>query len=188
MNNSTKLTKHLDPVRKELREIQTTPPPLPWQKVRTIAVGGLLSVGFDRESDLLLIVSSAGRGVVDCRSGQRIARDDGEYYQDQTYLEAVGIGPLRGKTLRVSGLFGGSLPITAKDGWSIQVITLDWTVDDILLLEPYASLYDPLNGKRSRFHKIGSELELRACGFSYSGHSFVVATSSEITVYGRNGV
>jgi len=181
-------TKHLDPLRKELRELQTRSPPQPWQKVGEFAVGGLLSIGFDRESELLLIVSSTGRGVVDCQSGQRVARDDGEYYEDNMYLEAVGIGPLQGKILRVSGLHGGGLPVTAGDGWSVEIITLDWPACEILLLEPFASLYDSLDGKPSRFHKIGNELELRACGFSYSGHSFVVATPSDITIYGRNDV
>jgi len=180
-------TKHLDPLRKEFRELQTRPLPQPWQKVKVFAVGGLRSIGFDRESELLLIVSSTGRGVVDCLSGQRVARDDSEYYEDERYLEAVGIGPLRGKILRVSGLHGGGLPTTTDDGWSVELITLDWPAYEILLLEPFASLYDSLRGKPSRFHKIGHELELRACGFSYSGHSFVVATPSDITIYGRNG-
>jgi len=155
-------TKHLDPLRKELRALQTVPPPKPWHKVGAIAVGGLRAVGFDRESELLLIVSSAGRGVVDCQSGLKVARDDEEYYEDERHLEARGIGPLQGKTLRMSGLLGGGLPISTNDGWSMEVVTLDWPIHEILLLEPFASLYDSLRGKPSLFHKVGAESELRA--------------------------
>lgn len=178
-------TSHLDPLRKELRSLTVVPPPSPWRKTGFIAVGGLRAVGFDRQSELLLVVSSAGRGVVDCRTGQKVARDDSEYYEDERNLEAVGIGPLQGKVLRVSGLLGGGLPVSTIDGWSVEIITLVWPEHEILLLQPYASLYDSLHGKPSRFHKIASESELRACGFSPSGHSLVIATSSEVVVFGR---
>src|SRR4051812_30364334 len=119
-------TKHLDPLRKELRELQIVSPPKPWLKVGTIAVGGLRTAGFERESELLLIVSDAGRGVVDCRSGSKLARDDEEYFEGERCLEAQGIGPLQGQTLRMSGLFGGGLPTFTNDGWSLEVVTLDW--------------------------------------------------------------
>jgi hypothetical protein len=179
-------TNHLEPLRKELRALQAAPPPKPWRKIGTIAVGGLRAVGFDRQSELLLIVSSAGRGVVDCHTGLKVARDGEEYYEGEGHLEARGIGPLQGATLRMAGLLGGGLPISTNDGWSVEVVTLDWPVHEILLLEPFASLYDSLRGKPSLFHKVGAESELRACGFSYSGRSFVVATSSDITIFGRD--
>lgn len=181
-------TRHLDPLRKELRALRTVPPPTPWRKVGVVAVGGLRAVGFDRETELLLIVSSAGRRVVDCLTGQKVARDEDEHHEDERHLEAVGIGPLQGKTVRVAGLPGGGLPVSTHDGWSVEVVTLDWPTHEILLIEPFCSLYDSLRGKPGRFHKIGSESELRACGFSPSGLSLVVATSSEVMVFGRNGV
>ena len=119
-------TKHLDPLRKELRGLQTVPPPKPWHKVSMVAVGGLRAVGFDRNSELLLVVSSAGRGVIDCQSGKKIARDEGEYYEHGSFLEAVGIGPLEGKAIRISGSAGGGLPTATDDGWSIELVTLEW--------------------------------------------------------------
>lgn len=180
-------TAHLNPLRKELRALQTVSPPKPWHKVGAVAVGGLRAVGFGRESELLLVVSSSGRGVVDCLSGLKVARDDEEYFEDERYLEARGIGPLDGQTLHMSGLLGGGLPNSTSDGWSIALVTLDWPVHEVLLLEPFASLYDSLRGKPSLFHKIGADSEVRACGFSHSGRSLIVATSSDITVFGRNG-
>jgi hypothetical protein len=135
----------------------------------------------------LLIVSSAGRGVIDCRSGQKVARDDGEYYENEGFLEAAGIGPLQGQTVRISGLRGGGLPVSTSDGWSVSLVVLDWPINDILLLEPWSFLYGSLYGKPAIFHKIGSESELRACGFSYTGKSLVIATSSDVTVFSRDG-
>jgi hypothetical protein len=178
---------HLDPLRKELRALGVADPPKPWSKVCTVAVGGLRSVGFDRNSELFLVVSSAGRGVIDGRSGSKVARDNAEYYERELLLEAEGIGPLEGSTLRVAGVLGGGLPTVTADGWSVEVVSLEWPAVEILLLEPLASLYDSLQGKKSRFHKLSSESELRACGFSYSGRTLVVATSSDVTIYGRDG-
>ena len=151
-----------------------------------IAVGGLRAVGFDRDSELLLVVSSAGRGVIDCQTGMKVARDTNEYYEDGQKLEAEGVGPLDGKTIRVSGLCGGGLSTCTSDGWSVEVVTLDWPVHYLLLLEPYSTLYDSLRGQPKRFHKISSESEVRAFGFSSTGKSLVVATSSEAVVFARD--
>ncbi|MBW4482930.1 MAG: hypothetical protein KME14_10335 [Tildeniella torsiva UHER 1998/13D] len=181
-------TKHLDPLRKELRLLRATVPPKPWRSVGVIAVGGLHAVGFDRVSELLLVVSSAGRGVIDCQTGSKVARDSEEYYGNEQYLEADGIGPLKGRTLTMTGLLGGGLPKSTSDGWSVEVVTLDWPVGDILLLEPFSSMYDSLRGKSNRFHKVASDSELRAVGFSYSGLSLIVATSSDVAVFCRDAV
>jgi hypothetical protein len=133
-------TKHLDPLRKELRLLRVTVPPKPWRGAGVIAVGGLHAVGFDRRTELLLVVSSAGRGVIDCRTGSKVARESEEYTDYEQYLEAEGIGPLKGRALTMAGLLGGGLPKSTRDGWSIEVVTLAWPVGDILLLEPFSSL------------------------------------------------
>lgn len=179
---------HLDPLRKQILELPIVPPPTPWSKVFTFSVGGLRSVGFDRNSDLLLIVSSSGRGVIDCISGQKVARDSEIYNEGEEFLEAEGIGDLKGKTIRMSGLFGGGFPIFTTDGWAIEIVTIDWQENEILLVEPMSDLYGSLYGKPSVFYKIGREQVLRACGFSYSGQSLIIATSSEITVFERDKI
>lgn len=180
-------TPHLDPVRREVRAQKIDAPQGPWQKIGMIAVGGLRTIGFDRSSELLLVVSSAGRGVIDCSNCTKVARDDDEYYGGEQFLEAEGIGPLEGRTIRVAGLIGGGLPTNTQDGWSLEVVTLDWPEHEVLLVEPFSSIYDSLYGKQAKFRKIARESELRAFGFSYSGKSLVIASSSDITVYGRTG-
>jgi hypothetical protein len=179
-------TPHLDPLRAELGSLKLTQPPSPWRKVSMIAVGGLRAVGFDRQSELLLVVSYAGRGVIDCKTGERIARDDSEYFEDTRFMEAQGIGPLEGLTLRVSGGQGGGLPTSTHDGWSVEVLTREWPEQEVLILEPFASLYDILQRKPSRFQKIAVESELRAFGFSYTGRTLIIASSSDIVIFGRD--
>lgn len=87
--------------------------------------------------------------------------------------------------VRMSGILGGGLPTTTQDGWSLEVITLEWPENNILLVEPYCSIYDVLYNKPPKFKKIGRESELTACGFSFTGNTFIVASSSDITVFGR---
>jgi hypothetical protein len=152
-----------------------------------VAVGGVRAVGFDRETDLLLVVSFGGRGVIDCASGQKIARDDDEsYFEDTRYLEAEGIGPLKGKTLRVAGSQGGGLPTSTEDGWSLELVTCEWPEQEVLLLEPFATLFDFLQRKPSRFHKIATDSEIRAYGFSYTGKTMIVASSSDVIIFSRS--
>jgi hypothetical protein len=117
---------HLKPLRKKLLSLNIEEVPSPWQLVTTVAIGGLRSVGFDRASENLLVVSSQGRGVIDCLTGEKVARDYEEFYEDETSLEAQGIGILSDRLIRMSGLFGGGLPIITEDGWQLECLTLKW--------------------------------------------------------------
>jgi hypothetical protein len=156
-----------------------------WQLITSIAVGGLRAVGFDRHADLLLIVSSQGRGVIDCLSGKKIARDDEEYYEGEEHLEAEGIGILEGKTIQMAGLFGGGLPLTTTDDWQLEIVCLNWPIEDLILVTPGSDLYGSTHNYPDRFEKIFSDSCIRAAGFSHSGRSLVIATTSDVTIYGR---
>ena len=89
---------HLNPLKEKLLELEVESPPDPWRMTTCVAVGGLKSVGFDRNSDNLLIVSHQGRGIVNCCTGEKTARDY-EDYENEEYLEAKGIGDLKAKVL-----------------------------------------------------------------------------------------
>jgi hypothetical protein len=150
------------------------------------AVGGLTEVGFGDDSDYLLVVSSQGRGVIDCRSGEWVARDraepDASWY-DERRLRAQGIGPLESQTIRLAGLHGGGLLNCGKDGWSVEALALDWPDISLLLVEPWRSIYE----ESTRFTKLGVEREVRAFGFCDTGASLVLATSSDVAVYWLQG-
>jgi hypothetical protein len=176
---------HLDPIRRAVRTSPLTNPPDPWRHVGTFAVGGLISIGFSRAHEWLVVSSHQGIGIIDCVAGTRIARDaDADGYPDR-YLEIMGIGPIAHEWITTAGLHGGGIPLATENGWAIEIVTLDWPEQEIILLAPGNDLYGTLHEKQSCFHRIAAESTLRATGFSYSGKTLVVATSSEVAIYSR---
>jgi hypothetical protein len=153
--------------------------PLPWRRLPVYAVGGLFQVGYAPGSDLLLVLSSQGRGVFDCIGGQKLARDHAEAHDffDPIRLTAKGVGPLDGQLVRMAGLYGGGLPLTTADGWGLEVQARTWPTHSVFLSAP---------GSREPVC-IGDDgaCELRACGFSETGRSFVIATSCDLTMFTR---
>jgi hypothetical protein len=174
---------HLEPIRNRIRAAPISNPLPPWTRLAVHAIGGLTEVGFADESDLLLVVSAQGRGVFDGRTGERVARDrtePDEGWYDERRLRAFGIGPLEGRLIRLAGLHGGGLLRGGRDGWWVDDITLDWPDVSLLLGGPWGWIYD---GTTS-FVKLSVEREVRAFGFSDTGESFVIATSSDLAVFG----
>ena len=174
---------HFEPVRRRIRAAPVTEPPQPWVRLANHAVGGLTEVGFAEDTDSLLVVSSQGRGVIDCLTGQRVARDRAEpedSWYDERRLRAAGIGPLEGRSIRLAGLHGGGLPNGGRDGWSVASIPLEWPDEHLLLVEPWRWIYDA----SARITKLAVEREVRAFGFSDTGSSLIIAIGSGVQVYG----
>ncbi len=161
----------------------TTPtvqsPPAPWRPVQVFAVGGLFGVGYATGSDLLLVLSSQGRGVFDCLTGEKLARDYNEAHDffDLIRLTAAGFGPLAGQSIRIGGLFGGGLPLTTTDGWCLEAQARAWPTHSVFLTAP---------GSREPIC-VGEDgaCEFRACGFSETGRTFIIATSCDLTIFAR---
>jgi hypothetical protein len=179
-------TSHLDILRRTIAQCPIGRPPEPWQLVTERAAGSLLEVGFDRESELLLVTSSAGRSVIDCLTGEKVARDYTENVESNRYLEAQGIGPLAGKTIAMSGINGGSLPLGSNDGWQVESVCLAWPEHHLLLVEPGSWLYGAEINRPAVFRKLAIESGYRAFGFSYSGRTLIIASSCDLVVYHRN--
>jgi hypothetical protein len=155
--------------------------PSPWRCHPVYAVGGLFQAGYAAGADLVLVLSSQGRGVFDCLTGEKLARDYADVYEsfDPIRLTAGGIGPLEGQAVRVAGLYGGGLPLTTSDGWLLEVQARSWPTHSVFLSSP---------GSREPVC-IGDDgaCELRACGFSETGRSFFIATSCELVMFVRPG-
>jgi len=141
-----------------------------WVRRSVQAVGGLTEIGFVPNSSLLLIVSHQGRGLIDCDTGERVARDrdeDARGWFDQSRLAALDIGPAQGQWIQVFGLAGGT-PLT----WTES----DWHAcregNDVVLRGP------PGDQRVS-----GGSEELRACGFSPDGRFFLLAAPATLFVY-----
>lgn len=149
-------------------------------------VGGLESVGFAPSSELILVTSPGGRSVYDCTTGKQVARDrETEDFEDDAALEAIGIGPLDGLAIRMSGLYGGGLPRLTSDCWMAERLEIDWPNESALLVHPGSFIYGDVHGKPAEFTKVFEGHETRAWGFSSTGKTLVLATSGDLTIYAR---
>lgn len=150
-----------------------------WKHLNTFPVGGLLQAGFAPQSDYLLVVSHQGRGVFDCLTGEKLARDANESldYFDKSTLLAEGVGIFEGRRIRTAGLFGGSLPKATADGWTL----FDNSEDSLKIFLKHESWSDD-EAKLVGDDKV---CEMRAFGFSDTGSSFITATSCNLIIYAR---
>ncbi|QGZ52697.1 hypothetical protein GPZ77_01875 [Streptomyces sp. QHH-9511] len=177
-------------------EAPVVPAPAPWRPVfgSGVAVGGLLGIGFathpDTGDDLVLAVSGNGHGLFDAATGERIARDREPDPEDGTPdmtpdLTCPGLGPIAGSRIHVAGLYGGGLHTTTSDGWTLEVVNPAWPHDRVLLSTDGGLPHSGPYGERwwHIFHSTHSEL--RATGFSPSGRTLAVATSSDLVLWTR---
>ncbi|MEO6978004.1 MAG: hypothetical protein ABJA76_16785 [Mucilaginibacter sp.] len=159
-----------------------------FKRLNTFAIGGLENIGYIDNNDTLIVLSGQGRGVFDCLTGQKIYRDDENWWQDfdeatsTIHVNIVNIS----SGIKTSGLFGErKLPSRTVDGWELS------------LSDPYPD--DPPFEKynvQSVFLKHGVQdkeifvakdgpCEVRAFGFSDTGNTFVVALSCELIIWKR---
>lgn len=174
-------------LRSQLSNMEIKPPPDPWQHRSISIVGGLTYIGYSSDSDLLLVVSHSGRGVFNCLTGEKLDRDYEEDFElDPIKLTSPGIGSISDQTIRIAGLTGGGLSTRTKDGWKLKAIPLPWPNYSIFLVRPWKSLFDGIDAVT----KLEDDCvcEVRAYGFSYTGRSFVIATTSDITIFTRNEI
>lgn len=161
-------------------------PPSAWERHRSFGVGGLLSVGFGEDDRYLLVESSNGRGVFDCVTLERVARDydmDAHKWSDSDRLECNGIGPLQGETIRMAGLYGGGLSRVTRDCWTVDIVHIPWPDEYLVVAPPDSSIYD-LDTRIARLRP--PITAVHAFGFSPSGRTLVLATSSDLYIYGRD--
>lgn len=157
--------------------------PKGWQK-KTFPVGGLSEVGFSKKHpELLLVVSSQGRGVIDCSNFELTDRDYDESYKWMNSYElwAMGIGILSEEKIRVGGLQGGGLPFGNQEGDFIQLMATSWPIIDLIFEPNSKSIYK--EGQAKDCFRIFHDYELRTYGFSSNGKYFIIATSSHVSVY-----
>jgi hypothetical protein len=183
-------------IRARLLAAPVVPAPPPWRPALEpcAAVGGLLGIGFathpDTGHDLVMVVSHDGHGLFDAVTGERLARDRDPDPRDSTPDEAPdltcpGLGPIAGRRVHIAGLFGGGLHTGTGDGWTLEVVSPAWPNDRVLLSSGSAMPYPEPHGEGwwHIFHADRSEL--RAAGFSPSGRTLAVATSSDLTLWTR---
>lgn len=158
----------------------------PW-RYRAHPVGGLWAVGFGPGTDLLLVLSVSGRGVFDCLSGERVARDPQDddvataANYDKSEETLLGIGPLAGVPISMCGSSGGfstrrALPVSSTDGWSVATLRSRNTAHERVAVRA--------PGTDQSFPLFDAE-EVRAMGFSPTGRSLIVAEPHTLSVWSR---
>lgn len=190
------LSDHEQQLRAKFLSAPVVAPPEPWRYVdqtrRCIPVGGLQGVGFgvhpETDADLLMVVSMDGFGLIDATTGAKVARDRHPDPDDASPsgpdLACPGIGVLAGTRVRIAGLFGGGLHATTDDGWTIDVVAPEWPNHRVLLSGDGGAYNGPPG--TTWWHVFHSDYsELRAAGFSPSGRTLVIATSSDVTLIVR---
>jgi hypothetical protein len=177
-------------LRRTLLDTPFSQPGPPWGKRYGHLVGGATGVGFAPDSDLLLVASVDGRGVFDCSTGERVARErgPGQDWFDTEHLAAEGIGPLSGQRILVSGLYGGGLSKITPDGWFADTIPIGFLESGHYLRRPDKQWY---MSERDDFGVIRIEpdiTEFRAFGFSQTGRTLLLASSGLIQFWHRPSV
>lgn len=170
-------------LQKLVDKANTSDVPYGWIK-ETFAIGGLSEVGFSKKHpELLLVVSSQGRGVIDCSKLELIERDNDTNWDwiNSYELWAMGIGKLSDEKIEISGLHGGGLPLGNKSGDGMTFMATNWPIIDLIFEPNFKNIYKEGDGKDCFI--IFHDYELRAYGFSYNGEYFITATSSELNVY-----
>ena len=168
-----------------IQKIETRQSPLGWTLTGSIAVGGLTEIGFSKRSEHLLVISSRGRGVVSCDTGEKVARDyetDGDWL-DLNGLLCLGIGPISEELIQIAGLHGGGLPLGNGRGEHIEVAYPNWPRAELIFCANYKSAF--VEGHHSHCSSIASDY-LRSFGFSWSGNSLAYATGSDVHVFSRD--
>lgn len=183
---------HQQRLRSLLGRVPESQPPSPWERSAWMAIGGLTEVGFVPGTVRLLLVSSSGRGLLDCRTGEVIARDrntqDWGWY-DTSRLVAECIGSYDGVEVPLSGLHGGGLPNSTEDGWSVELFQPNWPENWVVLQSDYSSVlmeHTQPGRHLPKATRIASDTDLRAVGFSADGTVLVVATGSDVAVHRRS--
>ena len=115
--------------------------PLGWKLVSTFAVGGLYAVGFEQNTENLLVVSANGQSLIDKNTGHRLYRNREQNGYNHKTLEAIRLDKPKQPAIRMSGMDGGGLRTATDDGWMLQIVYKNWPRCRLVLQEPNTSLW-----------------------------------------------
>ena len=171
--------------------LSTVDAPAPWKLTATVEVHSLLAAGLSADNEYCLVVSAAGRILIDVASGEVVEREVIEHDCDVDVAQAMGvaelhaegIGPLAGTLVPIAGIWGGGLSTGGLDDWRVQVCSPEWPMSRIILHAPGSHIY----GSSIGLHQIADSIpEVRAAGFSNNGKSLLVAGAGGLRLWVRD--
>ncbi len=177
--------KHRKNIYNKLEQIPYAESPDGWTFKGNFSIGGLEYFGFDESSDLLLVVSSNGRGIIDLAKAEKITRDYTDNFElDETLLICEGFDVLKDKSIKLAGKYGGSiLPISNSFGDCLQKVSPLYPCEDVIYQPAFENCL--IEGHNKNCVRIYRGF-LYCFGFSFSGNYFVIADDIGILFWERN--
>lgn len=160
-----------------------------WIRKNVWAIGGLREIGFLENSDILMVLSSQGRGIFNCLNAERIERDRTDFYSEEWNPDngiVNGIGAYENEIFFCGGFeHPDLLSKGTADGFTTAIKT-----KRIKFLFPEeanaGTLFILFPDKKRKTEIAQTDYGFdRAFGFSPTGKSFVFSTSSEIEFWVR---
>ena len=153
--------------------------PAGWEK-ETVAVGGLMYLGFSNlQTEKLVVISSQRQSVIDCRTGEKIFCEEN---CDEEDLIACA-GPLGDELVSIAGIGGGGLRKFSRSGDSLDRAAPFWPREQVIFMPQYTIWQQHPEVCTVIF----DDYEPLAFGFSRCGNYMAVATSSEVDIFRRTG-
>lgn len=155
-----------------------------WERIGEIAISGFIGFGFARsKTNLILVVSTSGRALVNCDSAEKIDRDYEEFKGvDDSGIFCEGIGEIAGEKILIEGPNGGGLPNSTCLGETLRLCSPNWPQHSLYFCGPEGN---PLIEK---FQKNCIKLQtdfIEAYGFSWCGDYFAIANSANLEIWKR---
>lgn len=153
--------------------------PTGWEE-RTLAVGGLMYVGFSElHPEQLTCISSQGQSFINCMTGEKRYVEE-LYDEDDLIAYTDGIESER---IHIAGEGGGGLRRCSKEGNILERISPLWPRERVVFMPNYCLWQRSPENCRIVF----DDFEVRAYGFNKTGNVFVIAASSDLIIYKKAG-
>ena len=178
---------HREKINSILEKIPSAQSPKGWKRKSTFAIGGLEYFGFAETSDILVVLSTQGRGLIDMAKDEKIARDNiTDYPLDRMLLTGEGFDILEGKIIKLASKYGGSLlPVSNQSLETLVRVSPLYPCEDIIFQPPYENCF--ADGRSKNTHSDNCVRVYRGflyCyGFSFSGKYFVIADEGGVTYW-----
>ncbi|MCL2856802.1 MAG: hypothetical protein FWE19_03640 [Oscillospiraceae bacterium] len=174
--------RHREKIAAVLERIPSTQSPNGWLRKETFAIGGLEYFGFAENSDILFVISSSGRSLIDMAKDEKISRDNNvDFPLDERLLTSEGFDILKGETIKLASKHGGSmLPVSNKSHETLTKVSPLYPCEDIIFQPPYEHCLSEWHSKNCVRVYRGFPY---CYGFSFSGKYFVIAHEGGITYW-----
>lgn len=148
--------------------------PKGWEK-KTLSVGGLMYVGFSEvHTEQLICISSQGQSLINCMTGEKIYE-----YENYDEIDLIAYSEILKETVSIAGEGGGGLRHFSIDGNTLEKISPLWPREQIIFMPEYSSCW--ITPEKCSI--VFDDFEIKAYGFNKTGNIFIVAVSSDLTIY-----